>query len=231
MALPKDSSFFWTLLWLLAYCLRLIFCRLRVEGVDHVPRTGGCILSCNHSMGPDYIVLGFVSPRQVIYMVKGEAFEINRFVTWVLVNAGTFPVQRGQRDRAAIDAAVAQAKSGRVLGMFPEGTRSRTGALQPGKTGVARIAMAAGVPVVPVVVINSPAIYTRFQQWQRPLVTVRFGEPLYPGDAWNGETGVRAKAFTNQIMQAMAALMPPELRGAYAAEPPAQEPLSSDSGT
>jgi 1-acyl-sn-glycerol-3-phosphate acyltransferase len=213
--LPKDASLLWKSLWVVATVLRPLFCRLRLEGVEHVPLAGGCILTCNHTMGPDYVFLGYASPRQIYYMAKSEAFQIHPWLTKILWAAGVFPVRRGQQDLEAIEQAVRLVQAGCILGMFPEGTRSRTGQLQRGKSGAARIAMQARAPVVPAVVINSVhALKRPWWRLRRPEVIVRFGKPLY----WlNHETNSidAAKTFTNAIMGAMAALLPPELRGEY----------------
>ncbi len=213
---PHDATRLWRTLWRVADALVPLYCRLHVAGREHVPATGGCVLACNHTMGPDYFFLAYAAPRQVHYMAKAELFQIHPLLSRLLDATGVFPVRRGQRDQLAIQRAVALVRSGRVLGMFPEGTRSRSGVLQRGRTGVARIALQAGVPVVPAVVIDAEkAMPRRWRPWRRPQVWVRFGPPLM-GEGDPGDPDL-LQAFTQAVMMAMAELLPPERQGEYAA--------------
>src|SRR5262249_12096034 len=156
-----------------------LFCRLRIEGVEHPPRTGGYLLTCNHTPGHDYVMLAYATPRQVYYMAKTEIFSWHPLLSKFLATVGTFPIKRGTGDREALMAAVDIVRSGRVLGMFPEGTRSRNNQLRRGKSGAARIAMLAAAPVVPAVVINAQGLTKDWPwRWPRPEITVRFGPPL-----------------------------------------------------
>jgi 1-acyl-sn-glycerol-3-phosphate acyltransferase len=212
--IPQDAVPVWKFIYALATLIRPLFCRLVVEGTEHIPATGGCVVACNHTMGPDYVVLGYASTRQLYYMAKVEIFAWNPLLTRLFNAVGTFPIQRGKGDVTAINTAVEIVRSGKVLGMFPEGTRSRTGQLLRGKSGAARIAMLANAPVVPAVVIGASQI---LKQWYklgpRPQVIVRFGPPLHiTGNADNPE---EARANTEIIMREMAMLLPPELRGYY----------------
>jgi 1-acyl-sn-glycerol-3-phosphate acyltransferase len=214
VTLPRDASFLWKFLHTLARLIRPLLCKLCIEGVEHVPTQGGCVLVCNHTLGPDYIVLGYASPRQVYFMAKMEIFGWHPLLTKLFINAGVFPVRRGQSDLGAISSAVELLNSGHVVGMYPEGTRSLTGVLQRGKTGAARIAMQAQAPVVPVVVLHAEQILHGLgRRLHRPEVSVRFGPPLSvmgdPSDA------LAARDNTDKIMRAIAALLPPELRGEY----------------
>lgn len=216
MKLPSDASTPWRGLYVFVTGLKPLVCRLTIEGVENVPKSGGCIITCNHTAGPDYVFLGYSCPRQIFYMAKAEIFRIHPWIARFFLTFGVFPIQRGQGDLGAIEHAVQLVKSGRVLGMFPEGTRSRTGALRQGKTGVVRIAMTADVPIVPAVVINSLAAQRRLGQfWRRPQVTVRFGEPLWfqgnPADREHSQQAI------NKVMLGMAALLPEEMRGEWGA--------------
>jgi 1-acyl-sn-glycerol-3-phosphate acyltransferase len=216
VTVPQDASRLWRSLHRLITVIKPLFCQLTVEGATHLPPTGGCIIACNHTLGPDYIVLGYASPRQIHYMAKREIFGWHPLLTKLFVAAGAFPVDRGKGDRVALQTAVERVRGGAVLGMFPEGTRSRTGHLMRGKTGVARIAMMAQAPVVPAVVINAGAILPQLlRPVRRPEVIVRFGPPLCPTGDPDDPTLTRAN--TDMIMQALAALLPAERRGEYAA--------------
>jgi 1-acyl-sn-glycerol-3-phosphate acyltransferase len=193
-----------------------LLCRLTVEGRENVPVNSGAVLASNHNYGPDFVLLAFASPREVCFMAKAEAFTWNPLLSAVLRAGGVFPVQRGKGDSAAIDTAVQLAEEGNLVAMFPEGTRSKSGALMRGKTGAARIALTAGVPIVPTVVINSAAVLKR-KGWRRPLVTVRFGTPItWRSTAQNDEDEAEtARAYTDVVMSEIAAMLPEELRGEY----------------
>lgn len=207
----KYKLLVWRIAWLLVAPLKQLLVKLRVEGLEHVPREGGAVIACNHTLGPDYIVLAYASPRELYYMAKAEAFEWHPILTKILLGGGVFPVRRGKNDVAALQNAVELARSGKLIGMFPEGTRSRTAALTRAKTGAARIALEAGVPVIPAAVIGAQKIGKDWRPWRRTEVIVRFGSPLYRQG--NGDI---ARQYTDEIMLAIAALLPPEQRGEYA---------------
>ncbi len=216
--MPIDGSWVYNTVWFLLRVFYPFFCRIRVEGVEHVPLEGGCVLACNHNMGPDYFVLGVCMPRQIYFMGKTEIFHYHPLIAALFNAMGIIAVERGRQDTAALSRATQVVQDGLVLGMYPEGTRSRSGKLQRGKSGTARIALAADTFVIPVVVINSPAVFGHlFKQLRRPQVIVRFGAP----QRWAhdpSEDAATARLFTEQIMRAMAELLPPELRGVYAEE-------------
>ncbi len=226
MRIPRDASRLWQFFYVLLTILKPLLCRLRVEGAEHMPATGGCVVASNHSMGPDYVVLGYASPRQIFYMAKIELFHVHSWLSKLLEMVGAFPINRGRNDTEALTMAETLLQRGKVLGMFPEGTRSRTGELRRGKTGAVRLAMKMQTPVVPAAVINGEAIFTRFGR--RPEVIVRFGPPIYPTGDPNHKTLPRDQ--TDTVMRAIAQLLPPEQRGIYskhAAENVATTPTAS----
>lgn len=217
MPFPKDASLFWQFLhFLIRFGVGALLCRLTIEGREHVPKEGGCVAVCNHSLGPDYVALGYAASRQVFYMAKADIFGLHPLLDRFLWAVGTFPVKRGQRDRGAIQEAVDLVRSGHVLGMFPEGTRSRDGVLGTGHSGAVRIAIAAGAPILPVIVLNSDELFQRMllRRWRRPEVTVRFGPVITPETGNTDPEYVRM--LTHRMMVSMAALMPPARRGQYA---------------
>lgn len=226
MQMPRDASLVWKGLWLLSVVLRPLSTRGRIDGREHVPKTGGVVLAANHNMGPDYVIIGHACPRQVFYMAKREAFEVHPWLTRLLHAVGTFPVDRGRRDLSAFSAGLDLLRGGRVIGMFPEGTRSRTGVLQRGKSGAVRMAMEVGVPILPVAVINSGEVMRGFLRFPKPIVTIRFGPPFIPTGDVNDPEAVRRN--TQRMMESIAALLPPELRGVYAEQ--GADPAESATG-
>ena len=126
-----------------------------MRGLENIP-AGGCVLACNHVSSFDPWPLGMpIWPRrQLRFMAKSELYWFP--LTLILNGAGAFPVRRGQADAEAIDTAVRLARDGNVVAMFPEGTRRRKGLVKRfearPRTGAARIALEAGVPLVPAAV-------------------------------------------------------------------------------
>ncbi len=213
--LPKDATLLWKILWTIAWILRPFSCKLRVEGLENIPEDEGLVLACNHTMGPDYVVLGLVSPRMIHFLAKSEIFDTHVLLRKLMFNIGGIPIVRGKRDVAAMQTAVDVVKQGNILGMFPEGTRSRTGQLQAGKTGAVRIAKAAGAPVVPVAVLNSQAMIPGLRKWRKPTVVIRIAKPIrFDDDAADDPESLAEQ--TDVMMRAIATLLPPEERGVYA---------------
>ena len=212
MRIPSDASSLWIFCFVALNVLRPLFGSLKVKGVEKIPRRGGVVLACNHPGGMDSFVLGMASPRQVFYMAKRELFNIHPVVSFLLHRIGAFPINRGAHDTAAIQYSVDLLKQGRVLGMFPEGTRNRGKPMRRGKSGAVRIAIDAGVPVVPVAVQGIPHLHRNwYNPFKRTKLSVQFGQPVTfpPG------TMEEVQDYTTEIMLEVASMMPPELRGHY----------------
>ena len=212
MRIPADASRLWKFCYVALSALRPLFCALKIEGAENIPRQGGAVLACNHPGGMDSFVLGFACPRQVFYMAKRELFNIHPVVSFLLHRIGAFPINRGARDTVAIQYSVDLLKQGRVLGMFPEGTRNRGRPMRRGKSGAVRIAIDAGVPVVPVAVQGIPHLHRNwYNPFKRTKLSVQFGQPVTfpPG------TMEEVQEYTTEIMLEVARMMPPELRGHY----------------
>lgn len=212
---PKDALLFWKICHLIVSAARPLACRLRIEGSENVPAQGGAIIACNHPGEMDTIVLGYSSPRQIFYMAKEELFQVSPILSWALYNVGAFPVRRGRQDVQAIQTSIRIVREGKVLGMFPEGTRDRDQGLTRGRNGAVRIALEAKVPIVPAAVIGISRLN---REWMNPLkrppVTMRFGAPIYFDTA--NTSSEQMQTCTDQVMTAIAAMLPPELRGIYA---------------
>ncbi|HJU37893.1 MAG TPA: lysophospholipid acyltransferase family protein [Gaiellaceae bacterium] len=138
--------------------------RLRVQGRDNLPASGGYVLACNHVSNLDPWPLGLpLWPRRWLrFMAKAELYWWP--ARYVLEGAGAFPVHRGLGDRQAIETAVRLARDGNVVVMFPEGTRRRKGVAKRHvarpRSGAARIALEAGVPLVPAAVAGTDRLLT-----------------------------------------------------------------------
>lgn len=125
--------------------------RWRVIGEEQLPADGPLIIVSNHVNYLDPMAMAAVSPRALHFMAKEELFA-NRLAGWFLRKLGTFPVRRGRADRQAIRHALKLLDEGRVLAMFPEGTRSETGELMELQRGAALLALRSGAAVLPMVV-------------------------------------------------------------------------------
>ena len=178
--------FYWFLKFLaLGPLIKLIF-RPWAEGTENVPKEGPAILASNHLSYSDWLFMPVVIPRRVTFVAKAEYFETPGIKGWLqktfFSGAGQVPIDRTQRQRGRRRHRRRSCElltEGEVCGIYPEGTRSHDGKLYRGRTGVARIALEAGVPVIPVAVINSDVIAPPgkvFGSMARP--GVRFGKPL-----------------------------------------------------
>lgn len=150
--------------------------RWRVSGVENIPAAGGVIIAPNHISNLDPPVIGCAIPpgRRIRYMAKEELFR-QPLLRWVVTKLGAFPVRRGAADRTAIRTALALLAEGGTVGIFPEGTRSKTGQLGQAEPGLAMIAVKAGVPVVPTAVTGTNRVG---KGSLLPRLTVRFGPPV-----------------------------------------------------
>jgi glycerol-3-phosphate dehydrogenase (NAD(P)+) len=154
-----------------------LYFRLSRIGREHIPATGPVILAANHRSFLDPFVIGTCARRPIYYVAKRELFEMHPILSWLLSALGAFPVNRGAGDAEMIATAKTILERGDVVVMFPEGTRTRPGALGRPKRGVGRLALETGAPVVPVAVIGTEAV--RKGWWIRPhKVRIRIGRAL-----------------------------------------------------
>lgn len=153
---------------------------LQVDGVENVPDEGGAVLASNHLSFIDSILLPISIPRPVYFLGKADYWDSWR-TRWFFEGAGVIPTFRSGGDRAkqALEAGVAVLHRGDILGIYPEGTRSPDGRLYRGKTGPVRLALAAGVPVVPCALVGTREAQPpgKYLPERRP-VSVRYGRPL-----------------------------------------------------
>ena len=189
---------------------RLLY-NLEVQGGEHIPREDGVILSANHVNILDVFPLQLAITRPIFYMAKAELHR-NRILDALLRRLGSFPVERGDRDQWAMSHARTLLAKGRVLGMFPEGTRSHGRGLAPGKTGAARLSIATGCPIVPVGISGVEDSFGFGKN--KMLISIKIGSAI---TARRGEGLVE---LTDRMMYNIASLLPIDLRGAYSSAPP-----------
>ena len=152
-----------------------IFWRYKRIGAEHVPKSGGVIIASNHVAYVDPPFLGAVAPRELFYLAKAELFS-NALFGWLLDKCNTIPIARGAFDRRAIRRAVELLREGKALLLFPEGTRSRSGRFLEPKLGVGKIALEAGVPIVPAYIHNSGSLFASLLKRKR--LVIGFDTPI-----------------------------------------------------
>lgn len=154
----------------------LVYFRTSRMGRANVPKKGGLLLAPNHRSFLDPFVIGTCIRRPIYFMAKQEMFT-SRFRSWILNCMGAFPVRRGESDEEAMETARMLLEQGKVVVVFPEGTRHKTGSLGEPRRGVGRLALETGAPVVPVAVIGSERAR---RGWRvKPVkVRIRMGRPL-----------------------------------------------------
>jgi 1-acyl-sn-glycerol-3-phosphate acyltransferase len=196
-----------------------ILVRVRTEGFEHRPAQGPYIVVANHLAFWDAPILYAVIGGPQLSGWAAEKYRYNP-VWGVLLRMGSgIFIQRGQVDRDAIGGAVAWLRAGKVFGIAPEGTRSKTGGLGRGKSGVVYIAQQTGAPILPLAHFGTENVSRTWLRLRRPVVTVRMARPfvlppLSPGDR---SAGLRQQA--DLVMCHIGALLPPEYRGVYADHP------------
>jgi len=220
---------------LLGPWLRLVF-RPQVEGREHVPNKGAAIIASNHLSFSDSIFMPLMVKRKVTFVAKSEYFTGKGLKGWLVkmffVGVGTIPVDRsgGRAAQAAIETGLRVLREGKLFGIYPEGTRSPDGRLYRGKTGVARLALESGAPVIPVVMLNADEIQPPGKVLPKiKQVKIRFGKPL-GFSRYEGLAGDRfvERAVTDEIMYELMELSGREYVDVYAqkvkSKPPASAP-------
>jgi 1-acyl-sn-glycerol-3-phosphate acyltransferase len=200
---------------------RLRWFRWSVEGLELLPprAAGGMVIVMNHVNELDIPVIGALLPfsYRLSWLAKAELFH-QPFIRWLLHTMQVIPIQRGRRDLAAIETVVAALRAGAVLLVFPEGTRSPGGVLSEGRSGAVRMAIQAGVPIVPVAVVGTEHGIKGSLRF-RP-VHLRIGQPYMIDPPADGKLAVAlVNHLTDEMMGRIAALLPAERRGYYAALP------------
>ena len=204
----------------MAWVRALIFivCGRDIKGRENVPRKGGFILAANHLNNADPPILTGATPRRIAWLTKAEWFK-TPVAGLMFRMGGMIPVRRFEADLQALRRSEQALKAGRVLGMFPEGTRSRTGGLARGEPGTALIALRTGALIVPVAIWGTENVKLPRDILRRTHACVRFGKP-FTLPAARRITKAEVEAGTETIMREIAALLPPQYHGVYATGAP-----------
>ncbi|MGA7050760.1 MAG: lysophospholipid acyltransferase family protein [Mycobacterium sp.] len=215
--------------WLFKYILLgppiTLLGRPKIEGLEHVPNSGPAILASNHLAVADSFFLPLVVRRRITFLAKAEYFTGTGLKGWLkrwfFTSVGQVPIDRTDHDaaQAALDTAQRLLGQGKLLGMYPEGTRSPDGRLYKGKTGLARLALETGVPVIPVAMIGTNVVNPPgTRMWRFGRVTVRFGKPM-DFSRFEGMAGNRfiERAVTDEVIYELMGLTGQEYVDIYAA--------------
>jgi len=172
---------FYYLVKAICWLLLKIFWRMEIIGIENLPENGGLIIASNHVSYLDPAVLVASLNRKIYFITKKEVFK-NTFVSFILKNLNAFSVDRENVDMLAFKKAINILREEKILGIFPEGTRSSNGELQELKLGAIKIAMKTGVPILPVGIIGTHKIYPRgikFPILFKHKIIVKYGTPQY----------------------------------------------------
>ncbi|WP_024793156.1 lysophospholipid acyltransferase family protein [Tomitella biformata] len=215
--------------WLFKYVLvgpvLWVLGRPKVEGLENIPTSGPVILASNHLAVVDSLYLPMMVPRRITFLAKSEYFTSpglkGRFNKFFYSAAGQVPIDRsgGKASEGALISARRVLEEGKVLGLYPEGTRSPDGRLFKGKTGIARIALETGTPVIPVAMVGTDIMNPIGSKSYRPTkIVVRVGKPM-DFSRYEGLGGSRfiERAITDEIMYSLMKLSGQEYVDIYAA--------------
>lgn len=211
----------------------MVLFRPKVRGLRHVPGSGPVIIASNHLSFSDSIFMPLVVPRKVTFLAKSEYFTspgpkgLLKKLTFIAL--GQVPVDRsgGRRSEAALITGLKVLAEGKCLGIYPEGTRSPDGRLYKGRTGIARLAIESGAPIIPVAMFNTEKIQPTGTVVPKVMrVEMIFGEPMYfEGDSTDLQ---HLRDVTDQIMQTIQALSGQEYVDTYATK--AKKSTEDDEG-
>jgi 1-acyl-sn-glycerol-3-phosphate acyltransferase len=213
---------YWVIKAILKPLLKLIY-RIRIEGLENVPKEGPAIIAANHlSFLDSFFIPLAVNRRKVTYLAKADYFKSWK-TAWFFNMVGQIPTERegGEKSKRSLDIALGVLQEGKLLGIYPEGTRSPDGYLHRGRTGVARLALTAQAPVIPCGLIGTDKVQPKSAKFPRLTgrlkVHVRFGEPIdvtrYAG---READRIVLRSLTDEIMYEIMQLSGQDYKDEYA---------------
>ncbi len=209
---PVERLWLWNVLFPPIRTIVRALVHIRVEGRENLPARGPFIIVSNHINWKDPPLITIILDLSVRYMAKIQAFDYP-VLGYLLRATGAFPVRRGEGDRRALVTALRVLTAGQILGFFPEGHRSETGALLRGKPGVGFLASRAGdVPLVPIAMIGTKQPLLRLIVGGHAIL--RVGRPFRLTD-FSADERRDEQAVTDAVMRRIASLLPAEMRGVY----------------
>lgn len=169
---------FYTIIKPVFFIIARVFFRFKVFGEENIPRDGGIIIASNHISYLDIPFLGCGIKRRVDFIGKSELFR-NRIIGWIFKKLGAFPIKRDKIDRDTISEALTRLREGRVVVIYPEGTRSKDGRLSEPKAGIGMVVAISGARVIPSFIMGTDRVLPRGARWIRfNPVKLYLGSPL-----------------------------------------------------
>lgn len=205
--------------------------RIRASGRENIPKKGAVIIAANHlSFLDSFFIPLVVKRRKMTYLAKADYFKSWK-TAWFFAMMSQIPVERegGERSQRALELGLSVLQQGKLLGIYPEGTRSPDGYLHKGRTGVARLALAARVPVIPVGLVGTEDVMPKAAKFPRLTgrvrVSVKFGKPLdFSRYAGQERDRLVLRSVTDEIMYEIMQLSGQQYKDEYASRA-ATEPL------
>jgi 1-acyl-sn-glycerol-3-phosphate acyltransferase len=199
-----------------------------VEGLERLPANEPYILATNHlSLYDPALIYGLIGDERFSGWAA-EKWERHWIFGTILKLGGAIFIQRGQVDRRALDAALRWLRQGNVFGIAPEGTRSRTGGLIRGKTGIAYMAYEAGVPIIPLAHWGTEHSIRSLFRFRRQKIRVRFGAAIRLSPPGTNDRAAAMRRDADEVMCRIAAMLPPGYRGVYRNHPRVAELLAAN---
>lgn len=205
--------------WFINFIIRVytrIVCRIDAPNLDQFPLQGPLIAIANHTGQIEVpLIFAYLQPRQLTGWAKIEAWD-NPFLRWVFGVWGAIPVRRGEADMKALKLALKALEDGKIFGLAPEGTRSKTGKLIRAMPGTVIIALHSGAPIIPIAHWGGEAIIENLKRFKRTDFHVRVGEPFKLNVEGVKVTGEIRQQIVDEMMYELAKLLPEAYRGEYA---------------
>jgi len=212
------------------FILRII-ARIDSQGIDRIPDSGGCIAVSNHLGRLDAMLAMILPDREDIILMIAEKYRAYWFWRWMVRKLDVLWIDRHNPDIHALREIQKRLKAGMIAAIAPEGTRSPTAQLQPGKPGTAYLAAKTGVPIIPMAIVGTEdkEVRRRLRRLRRLDIVIRAGEPFTLPPMSRQHRDEFLQQNTDEIMCQIAALLPPQYRGVYADHPRLQELLNAKS--
>lgn len=209
------------------FILRII-ARIDASELDRIPPTGACLAVSNHLGRLDAMLAMILSDRADVIMMVAEKYQKYAIWRWVARNLDALWLDRHTTDFRTLREVQKRLMAGGIAAVAPEGTRSATGQMQPGKPGAAYLAAKTGAPILPMAIMGTwdKEVYGRLKRLRRLDITIRVGEPFTVPPLPRHNKDEFLQQTTDEMMCRVAALLPPEYRGVYADHPRLQELLA-----
>jgi 1-acyl-sn-glycerol-3-phosphate acyltransferase len=200
-----------------------LFSHVEVVGLTNIPQQGPAILALNHMSYADPALVAVISPRRDITALVGDTYKKAPMFSWLVNQMGGIWINRQQADLGALRLALEFLSQGGLLGIAPEGTRSKVSELIPAKTGTAYLADKSGVPIVPIAISGTEIAFHQLRHFRRPRIKIEFGRPftLPALDRKNRQESMLRNS--DEIMCRIAGMLEPKYWGAYRDHPRLRE--------